>query len=711
MLLQQKVITVLLLYAAGTIAGELAKEIHGGGGIVLPPPPVTEAKPVTEDIHGTKVIDPYRWLEDGQSQATRAWIGAQMKYTDLYLSQVKIRPEIEKRVGELERQDVYTTPIEGRGKYFFRKRLAEENQGSIYGRSGLQGKDELLVDVRKVSQDENTSLVINDVSKDGELLAYGVREGGQDEISVHFLNVSDRRELPDVLPTARYGVSLAPDKKGLFYSKVEKSGTIVYYHKFGADVASDEVVFGKKFKDETFGPMDWISAEVTENDRYLVLSVGHGVPAKRMDIYAKDLREANAPIREMVHGIDNRFYAQNDGDALYVTTDYKADNYRVIKVNMNDPAPEKWQTVVQQGKDAIEETTIVGGKLFVTVVHDAVTQTKVYSLDGALVGELKFPGLGTASAVQGRATSREGFYSYRSFTVPETIYHYDTQSGATEVFAKPTVPFKSEEYETKQIFATSKDGTKVPVFIVSRKGLKADEPRPLLLTGYGGFDISNTPYWNSEIAWWLEQGGYFALPNLRGGGEYGEAWHRAGMFEMKQNVFDDLFAAAEYLIANRYTSPSLFAIIGRSNGGLLMGAAMTQRPELFGAIDCGYPLLDMLRYQNFLIGKWWTTEYGSSENADQFGYLLKYSPYQNVKAGTKYPSIMFVTGDSDTRVDPLHARKMTALIQASSGGDRPILLHYETQAGHSFGVSVKQRVSDVSDDLAFLWNETAGRKK
>jgi prolyl oligopeptidase len=241
--------------------------------------------------------------------------------------------------------------------------------------------------------------------------------------------------------------------------------------------------------------------------------------------------------------------------------------------------------------------------------------------------------------------------------------------------------------------------------------LKVGEPRPLLLTGYGGFDISNTPYWNSEFAWWLEQGGYFALPNLRGGGEYGEAWHRAGMFEMKQNVFDDLFAAAEYLIAHKYTNPSLFAIIGRSNGGLLMGAAMTQRAELFGAIDCGYPLLDMLRYQNFLIGKWWTTEYGSAENADQFGYLLKYSPYQNVKAGTKYPSIMFVTGDSDTRVDPLHARKMTALIQASSGGDRPILLHYETQAGHSLGVSVKQRVRDVSDDLAFLWNETAGRTK
>ena len=256
MKIQHKVIAVLLLSAAITIAAELAKEIYGGGGIVLPPPPVTEAKSVTEDIHGVKVTDPYRWLEDGQSPATRAWIAAQMKYTDLYLSEVKIRPEIEKRVGELERQDVYTTPIEGHGKYFFRKRLAEENQGSIYVRGALQGKDELLVDVKKVSKDENTSLVINDVSKDGELLAYGVREGGQDEISVHFLNVSNRRELPDVLPTARYGVSLAPDKKGLFYSKVEKSGTIVYYHKFGADVALDEVVFGKTFKDETFGPMD-----------------------------------------------------------------------------------------------------------------------------------------------------------------------------------------------------------------------------------------------------------------------------------------------------------------------------------------------------------------------------------------------------------------------------------------------------------------------
>jgi prolyl oligopeptidase len=349
----------------------------------------------------------------------------------------------------------------------------------------------------------------------------------------------------------------------------------------------------------------------------------------------------------------------------------------------------------------------VGGKLFATGLHDVVTETRIFTLDGKPAGKITYPGLGSATPLEGRQDSHEGFYRFESFNIPPTIYHYDVNTGKTTLFAQPKVPFNSGDYEVKQVFYKSKDGTRVPMFIASKKGLKRDGTVPTLMWAYGGFNISLTPTWNPEYAWWMEQGGYYAQPNLRGGGEYGEQWHQAGMFEKKQNVFDDFYAAAEYLIAQHYTAREHLAIRGRSNGGLLMGAAMTQRPDLFGAIWCGYPLLDMLRFQNFLIGRWWTTEYGSAENPQQFPYLLKYSPYQNVKPGTKYPAIMFNTGDSDTRVDPLHARKMTALMQAETGGDRPILLHYETKAGHSAGVSIRQLVQDTADELAFLWNEVS----
>jgi len=700
----------LCFLLAAAFAAQQPTQIHGGGGIILPPPPATERQPFTEDLHGTTISDPYHWLEDGHSPATRAWIEAQSRYTESYLQQIKLRPQIAKRLSELEHLDTYTIPDEREGQFFFSKRLAEENQSSIYLRAGLHGEDQRLIDPAKFSSDPNTSVSIEDVSNDGQLLAFGVREGGADEQTVHFFAVSGRQELPDVLPKARYGVSLAPDKTGLYYSKVEPSGSNVYYHHFGDPVASDQLLFGKKFKDQTFGPMDWIDAQVTPNQRYLLIVVGHGVPAKRMDIYFRDLRIPDSPIREVIHGIDNRFYPENYGDDLYVQTDYQADRYRVVKLSLNHPSPQNWQTIVPEGHDAITEFSIVGGKLFVTDLHDVVTQTKVYSLEGKYLTELHYPALGSASSMQGRFSSRNGFYTFESFNIPPSIYHYDVETGSSEIFAKPKVPFDSEGYEVRQVFYSSKDGTKIPMFISSRKGAKQDANTPTLMWAYGGFNVSMTPIWNPEFAWWMEQGGYYAQPNLRGGGEYGEAWHKAGMFENKQNVFDDFFAAAEYLIANKYTRSSLLAIRGRSNGGLLMGAAMTQRPDLFGAIWCGYPLLDMLHYQNFLVGRWWTTEYGSSENAEQFRYLLKYSPYHNVKSDTQYPAIMFNTGDSDTRVDPLHARKMTALMQASNASDRPILLHYETQAGHSSGVSVNQQVQDTTDELAFLWNETAGQK-
>jgi prolyl oligopeptidase len=699
------VISVILLATAADVPS-----IRGGNGVTLPSPPPTEAKPVTDNVNGTSMTDPYRWLEDGQSPETRAWIDSQMKYTDEYLSQVKIRPAIAKSLTDLIRVESYSVPTERQEKYFFTKRLPDENQASIYVRKGLHGTEERLVDATKMSTDQNTSVHIDDISKAGDLLVYGVREGGADEQTVHFLDVAKHQDLSDVLPLARYdGISLTLDKKGLYYSKLDPAGTLVYFHQLGTPVEADTLIFGKEFNGEKFGQMELIGAGITENDRYLIIEVDHGVPATRIDVYAKDLRTPGSPITPIIHGIDNRFNVFNHGDDLYAMTDYKAENYQVIKIDMKDPSPDKWKTIVPESKEVISDISIVGGKLFVTGLHDVVTQTKIYDLDGKMIGEIHYPTLGSASPMQGLDESQQGFYTFQSFILPPTIYHYDIKTGKTDVFAKPQVPFPSDQYEVKQVFYTSKDGTRVPMFISSKKGLKRDGQAPALMTAYGGFNISLTPIWNPEYAWWMEQGGFFAQPNLRGGGEYGETWHKAGMFDKKQNVFDDFFGAAEYLAANKYTTPSRFAIRGRSNGGLLMGAAMTQRPDLFGAIWCGYPLLDMIRFQNFLVGRWWTAEYGSAEKADQFPYLLKYSPYQNVKPGTKYPAIMFNTGDSDTRVAPLHARKMTALMQKETGGDRPIVLHYELKAGHSAGVSITQLVDDTADELAFLWNETGGK--
>jgi prolyl oligopeptidase len=695
---------VLALYAQNP-----AQTIRGGNGVTLPPPPPTPTHAVSDAYQGTQIEDRYRWLEDAKSPQTRAWIGEQNKYTQQYLSQLTNRPEIIRQLTELERVDEYFTPTLRGGKYFFRKRLAGENQASIYVRDGWKGTDRRLIDATKLSSDQNTSVGMDDISKDGNLLVYSVRRGGADEESVHVIQVREHKELPDVLPSARYeSVSLGPGDKGIYYSVFTHQGTDVYFHRFGTAVESDSKIFGGEYHGEKLGEIDLVDSSVSENDHYLLLNISHGVPATRNDILVKDLRQPGSDFVPLVYGIEAQTQALNIGDRFFLQTDYQAANKRIVEAAPGGK-PQDWKTIIPEGKDVIDEATIVGGKLFVTRLHDVKTETAIYTLDGRSIGSIHYPGIGSSSGVLGLASQNEGFYSFDSFIQPPTIFRYDTRSGKSDVFATPKVPFDPAQYEITQVFYTSKDGARVPMFIAGKKGLERNGQARLLMTGYGGFDLAMLPEWNPEYSWWMEQGGFFALPNLRGGDEYGEPWHKAAMFEHKQNVFDDFFAAAEYLIANHYTVPEHFAIRGRSNGGLLMGAAMTQRPELFGAIWCGYPLLDMLRYQKFEMGPLWTTEYGSAEKAKDLAYLLKYSPYQNVKPGRKYPAIMFFTGDSDTRVDPLHARKMTALMQAGSGGDRPILLHYSVEGGHSAGVSLTQLIADQADELAFLWNETSGK--
>jgi len=694
-----------LLWAVVSL-GVFAQAIHGRDGITLPPPPAVESIPVVDDYFGTKIVDNYRWLEDAKSPQTRAFIDAQNAYTASYLTQAGIRPQLVEGLKALERVSRWSMPIERGGNYFFMKRLAGEEQASIYLRRGWTEKDEKLVDPALLSRDPNTSVSLADVSRDGTLVAYRVRQGGADQTSIHLLNVKTGKTLADELPTARYdGVHFAPDGAGIHYARNDKAGTLLYLHLLGAPLESDTLLFGREFHGEKLGPDDLFRSEVTDDGRYLVVEIERGVPARRVDIVFRDLGRQDAPFDILVWGLDSRFSAFYAEGTWFVKTDFQAPNGRILKAEPGTQ-PGAWTTIIAEGPEPIENFSIVGGKLFVTRLKDVKSETAIYTLDGKPAGRIDYDSIGSFYGLSGRSFDRYGFFNFQSYIQPPTIYRLDTVTGKREVWAKLEIPFDPSQYEVRQVFFKSKDGTRVPMLIAGKKGLKQDGTERLLMTGYGGFNLSEMPSWNPAYAWWMEQGGWFAVPNLRGGGEYGENWHQQGMFEKKQNVFDDWFAAAEYLIDNKYTSATRFAIRGRSNGGLLMGASITQRPDLFSAVWCGYPLLDMLRYQKFLVGSYWKTEYGTAENEKQYPSLLKYSPYQNVKAGTAYPAVMFFTGDNDTRVDPLHARKMTALLQPASSSGRPILLHYSLSGGHSAGVGAEQQIQDDADELAFLWTET-----
>jgi prolyl oligopeptidase len=692
------------------IAGALsvsAQEIHGREGILLPPPPAVESIPVVDDYFGTKITDNYRWLEDGKSPETRDFIAAQNAYTARYMKQARIRPQILDDLDDLEHVSRWSLPIERGGNYYFEKRLAGEEQASIYIRRGWTGKDERLVDPAALSRDPNLSVGLAGVSRDGTLLAYRVLQGGQDETAIRVFSVKTGKALADELPAASYGsVSFAPDGASFYYARNDKAGTLLYQHVLGTRNSKDTLVFGREFYGEELGPNDLFTAWVTDDGRYLVVQINRGVPARRIDIVFRDLTKRGAYFDILVWGLDSRFSAIRAGDAWYVKTDYQAPNGRILKAD-SGLLPDTWKTIIPESPEPIQSFSIVGGKLYVLRLKDVQPETSVYTLDGKLIGKVDSDGVGSISSVEGSTAGHYGFFSFESFFQPPTLYRLDTVTAKREVFAQPKTSFDSSQFELKQVFCTSKDGTRIPIFIAGRKGLKQDGTERLWMTGYGGFGVSATPAWNPAWAWWLEQGGWLAMPGLRGGGEFGESWHERGMFEKKQSVFDDWFAAAEYLIANKYTTPAGFAIAGQSNGGLLMGVSVTQRPELFSAVWCGSPLLDMLRYQKFLPGSRWKTEYGSAESEKQFGYLFKYSPYQNVKAATAYPAVMFFAAETGSRVDPLHARKMTALLQAASSSGRPVLLDESPSGADSEGTSVERQIQNDAGQLTFLWTETA----
>jgi prolyl oligopeptidase len=663
-------------------------------------PPETRTDNVVDDYSGVKVTDPYRWLEDQNSPETRAWIERQNTYTRAVLDGMPGRKAIEKRLTELMKIEAFGLPTARGGRVFYSKRLADQDLSVLYVRNGVNGKDEVLVDPHPMSKDHTTSVVFSAFSLDGSMVAYGVREGGADEVAVHLMDAATHKELPEGLPRADYlSVEIAPDNHGMYYTLIKKEGPRAYFHPFGAGAAQDKEIFGS-----SYGPEMITVVSLSEDGRYLVFHVFHGSAADFSEVYFKDLK-SDGPITPLVKGIAAQFIADVADGRAYLQTNWKAPKGRILVADLKSPAVENWREVVPESDGVIEGARPAGGKILVRYVVDASTRLKLYEADGKLLREIHLPTLGTVTATTGRWDSPGVFFTFQSFAVPQSVYYADLSKGTVESWAKPSVAIDAAALETEQVRTTSKDGTQVPMFLVHKKNLARDGARPVLLTGYGGFDVSETPVFSQLAVLFAEQDGVYAFPSLRGGGEFGEEWHKAGMREKKQNVFDDFLGAAQWLIAQKYTQPAKISIRGTSNGGLLVGAALTQRPELIAAVVCRYPLEDMLRYQNFLVAKFWVPEYGSSDKPDEFKYLRAYSPYQNVKAGTKYPAILFVTGDGDTRVAPLHARKMAAAVQGATSSGKPVLLLYDTQSGHSGGRPLGKLIEETTDEMVFLFGE------
>jgi len=663
-------------------------------------PPATPRDDVKETLHGVTVEDPYRWLEDQNSPQTRKWIDAENRYTQSLIGHLPTRPYIEQRLAQLLKVDSYKQAFERNGHVFYAERKADQEQFVLLMRRTATATPEVLVDPQPLSSDHSTSVSFADVTEDGTLMAYDIRKGGADEVEIHLLNVTTKKPLPDVLPAARYfGVQIAPDKSGLYYDIMTEAGPRVRWHKMGTDTKDDVEIFGSGYGDDK-----GISSQLSEDGRWLISTVWYGSAADKTEVFYLD-RKAGGEMKPLIHDIDARFIPVIGGDHVFVQTNWRSPNGRVLDIDLKHPDRPHWFQIISEKPDAvIEAIHVADGKIALTYLENVASHISIFTANGQPIGEIDFPTMGTVADFSGRWSGKEAFFDFSSFVLPKTIYRCNLETKAKTVFAQVNAPVDSSQFELKQVWYESADKTKIPMFVLAKKGLALNGANPTYLTAYGGFTVTMTPQFSAMAVLWAENGGVFALPNLRGGGEFGEEWHKAGMREKKQNVFDDFIAAAEYLVENKYTEPAKLAIAGGSNGGLLVGAALTERPDLFTAVVCKYPLLDMIRYQKFLVAKFWVPEYGSSDDADQFQYLMKYSPYQNVHKGTKYPSVLFITGDADTRVAPLHARKMTALLQWAQTGDDPILLLYDTKSGHSReGYSATKLIEDATDEVSFLW--------
>ena len=664
-------------------------------------PLTTRVEPVMEVLHGEEIVDSYRWLEDQESSETRDWIDRQNAYTDTVLGQIPGRDGLRRLAESVLKRNVVGVPVERGGRYFFSKRNVNQALAVVYVRKGAEGTDEVLIDPHTMSLNHTTSVSLRSISKDGKWVAYAIRKGGVDEVSVKVRNVDTGDDLPDVLPTARYSqILLASDGKGIYYDRFGDVTPRVMYHRFGSPMSEDTMIFGEGDK---YGPQHIVHTEISNDGRWMSV---HIVEGKAIEIYVKDL-ENDTPF---VTAIEHRHSAWSEslfvGDQLVIKTNYEAPNSRVVLVDPKKPQVTEWREIVPEREGAVVQSVVpMGGKLAISYLNDVQQKVAIYELDGTYVRDIEFDSVGSISIGSGRWGSSEAFFTFQTFHVPSTTYRYDLSTEEQRVWAEPESPVEKDAYQAVQRWYNSKDGTRVPLFIVHSPDITLDGSNPVLMTGYGGFGANLMPRFSAQATTWLKTGGIFVQVNLRGGGEFGQEWHDAGRRGNKQNVFDDFIAAAEFLIREGYTSSDKLAIMGGSNGGLLVSAVSNQRPELFEAVICAYPLLDMIRYHQFLAARFWVSEYGSSEDAEQFAWLRAYSPYHNIIEDGNYPATLYVSGDGDTLVAPLHARKMAALMQAKSGSDNPILLRYHTQAGHSGGQPVEEQIDDIVDMVSFLLEE------
>ena len=661
-----------------------------------------------DDYHGTKVADPYRWLEDTDSAETHAWVEAENKLTFGYLDQIPYRQALRDRLTKLWNYERYTVPSQHGGRYFFQHNTGLQQQNVLLVAESIHGEPRVLLDPNLLSSDGTVALAGAEISDDGKLMAYGLATSGSDWNEWHVRDIDTGKDLSDDLKWVKFsGASWSKDNKGFYYSRYdEPTGAAMrdtnyfqklYYHRLGTAQSDDKLIYDRPDNKEL-----GFAGNVTDDGHYLIISVWQGTSPKNR-LYYKDLTQPDSPVVKLLDDFDAQYnFIDNDGPVFWFHTDLDAPRGRLLAIDTRHAERANWKTLVPQGADKLEFASAVNNSFLVGYLKDAKTEVRVFDLAGAHLRDVDLPGIGTAGGFGGKRNEKETFYSFTSFLSPNTVYRYDPVAGKSSVYRQPKVDFDASRYETKQVFYNSKDGTRVPMFLTYKKGIKLDGQNPTLLYAYGGFDISLTPGFSVPTVVWLEMGGIYAQPNLRGGGEYGEEWHEGGMKLKKQNVFDDFIAAAEWLIANKYTSTPRLAIRGGSNGGLLIGACVTQRPDLFGVALPEVGVMDMLRFHKFTIGWAWTSDYGSSDNAEEFKALYAYSPLHNLKPGTKYPPTLIATSDHDDRVVPGHSFKFAATMQTDQAGPAPILIRIEVKAGHGAGKSITKLIDETADTWAFV---------
>lgn len=672
--------------------------------------PVSKKVDQQDSYFGTTIADPYRWLEDANSAETGEWVTAQNKLTQSYLGTIPERAAIKQRLTKLWNYERFSTPTKQGGRYFYSRNDGLQNQAVLYTVKKLTDEPRLLLDPNTLSTDGTVALAGTSISPNGKYLAYATSASGSDWNEWKVRDIESGKDLTDHIKWAKFsGASWTKDNTGFFYSRYDAPNEAtkladinyfqkLYFHKIGTPQSDDVLVFDRPDQKEwAFG-----GSTVSDDGNYLIITATQGTERKNRVFY-KDLRQKNTKVVGLLEAFDASYsFIDNDGPVFFFKTDNKAPKSRVIAIDTRKPAPADWKEIVPQSAETLVAVNLINNQLVLDYLKDAQTQIKIVDLNGKLVREVALPGIGSAGGFAGKRGDTETFYSFTSFTTPATIYRYDMKSGKSTVYRQPKVDFDPNAFETRQQFFTSRDGTKVPMFIVSKKGMKLDGSNPTYLYGYGGFNISLTPSFSVANLAWVEMGGVYVMANLRGGGEYGEAWHQAGTKLNKQNVFDDFIGAAQWLVDNKVTSPSKLAIGGGSNGGLLVGAAMTQRPDLFAAAIPQVGVLDMLRFHKFTVGWGWVPDYGSSDDAEQFKALVKYSPLHNLKAGGCYPATMITTADHDDRVVPAHSFKFAAAAQAAQGGAAPVLIRIDSKAGHGAGKPTTKQIEEVADRWGFL---------